>query len=79
MKRPTAVIPLMLILFLVSCSDDYPYDFEQCQCHCHNNGNVIDGWEDNTDTTDVSKKDPASGFEVTLDGWGNPEKQDAHL
>lgn len=78
MNRSSAVILSALILLVTSCDGDYPYDCEYC--HCHDNGNTIGGWdEEGKDTTDIGKKDPAGGFEVTLDGWDDPVTQDAHL
>lgn len=78
MIRQTVIYALALTSLLsISCEDEYPY--ETPMCHCHDNGNVIGGWTEDTDTTDVSKEDTTGGFNVTVDTWGETEKSDFQL
>lgn len=71
MKRPFIVV-FLLALIVVSCDNDFPDDY----CTCHEGGNAIEGWDDVQDTTLVNKKDTLGGFDVTVDGWNNSDKQD---
>lgn len=73
-------IPILMMIMLstsvvTSCDNEWPDDL----CDCPNGGNGIGGWGDANDTTIVNKQDTLGGFEITLDDWGNINKQDIRL
>ena len=72
---PVCGMVLFLLLFLVSCDDEWPNEV----CDCHKGNNSIDDWENADDSTIVNRKDSVGLFEISVDAWGGIYSRDIRL
>lgn len=56
----------------ISCDTD----FQTLPCQPAGGGGQIDPWQPGKDTTTRPPKDTASGFDITLDKWGDTIRHD---